>query len=874
MIHLKPVLPRLSALAGSLLLAGCVTTTPPQDSDLFTHDPDLVPAPGAARALPLGPDDAPAQRKVLRQPAPLPAGGAAPYRGRGSQGQDKVRLNFSNTDIQEVVAALSSFLDRHFLVDPRVKGTLTLQSDGEVPASTAFQLLDGALRLQGFAIVDVGDVSRVVPIADARLQGSAVNDPKALGGVATRSFRLNYEKADALVAALKPLLAPDSVLTAYPNNNTVVITDSVDNLERIAALIQSIDTPTALHTLVLPIYNGVATDIAALANDILEQDGNNAQRDIAVMADPRSNSVIIRSSSPGRSTLARNLIVELDNAQTDPGNFHVVYLRNAQARYLAGVLRGLLTGESPDQEQGGSESMRAALGSQRQGQDKPRANAGGKTDKQGLQDQPLERDTGSGASSFSASGVTVQADTTTNALIIAAPEPMYRSLRRVIDMLDQRRAQVLVESLIVEVTENDASELGIQWMRNNGRFIGGANLGGADFKTGATNTVDMLPRGLSLGILDGSVNIPGVGQIMNLNLLARALQSKGGANILSTPNILTLDNEPASILVGKTVPFVSGQYVTSGGANNNPFQTIEREEIGLKLSIRPQISEGGAVKLDIYQEVSNIDETTKVEGGIVTNKRAIDTSVLLDDGQIMVLGGLLEDRVTRGSDAVPVLGSIPILGALFRYDKREREKTNLMVFLRPYVIRDAQAGRGLTRHRYNYMRAQQLRGQPAVHPLLPDMSAPVLPPLRKPAQPQAQLDLRPDQWEQTRGQDAPPTRQTVQLRQRPAPATPAAEQMHARLPANVGVRQSLDQDYATSPVERQAILIADSDQEAQARRIAARVQRSGLPAYVLAGPGGNGYQVRTDVPAQEQALDTSLALLAELGYRARPLESP
>src|SRR5690606_7075627 len=250
-------------------------------------------------------------------------------------------------------------------------------------------------------------------------------------------------------------------------------------------------------------------------------------------------------------------------------------------------------------------------------------------------------------------------------------------------------------SLIVEVSQEKAAEFGIQWMTGAGSldgsgFVGGTNLGGSGIGsagTGAT-TLDALGRGLTLGLVKGTVDVLG-NQVINLNVLARALQNSGGANILSTPNILTLDNEPASILVGKTVPFVSGQYVTSGGANNNPFQTIEREEIGLKLSIRPQISEGGAVKLDIYQEVSNIDETTKVEGGIVTNKRAIDTSVLLDDGQIMVLGGLLEDRVTRGSDAVPVLGSIPILGALFRYDKREREKTNLMVFLRPYVIRDA-----------------------------------------------------------------------------------------------------------------------------------------------------------------------------------------
>ena len=220
-------------------------------------------------------------------------------------------------------------------------------------------------------------------------------------------------------------------------------------------------------------------------------------------------------------------------------------------------------------------------------------------------------------------------------------------------------------------------------------------------------------------MISGTINIPGVGEVANLGVLARAMQTKGGSNVLSTPNLLTLDNEPASIMVGKTVPFVSGQYITPGSTNSNPFQTIQREDIGLKLNIRPQISEGGTVKLDIYQEVSSIDRTADVAAGLVTNKRAMDTSVLLDDGQIMVLGGLLEDSVTNSRDQVPVLGSIPVLGSLFRYDTRGRSKTNLMVFLRPYVVRDSAGGMGLTQSRYNYMRRVQSQVQPADHPLLP-----------------------------------------------------------------------------------------------------------------------------------------------------------
>jgi general secretion pathway protein D len=225
------------------------------------------------------------------------------------------------------------------------------------------------------------------------------------------------------------------------------------------------------------------------------------------------------------------------------------------------------------------------------------------------------------------------------------------------------------------------------------------------------------------------VNIPGIGEILDLKVLARALKSKGGTNVLSTPNLLTLDNEPASIFVGQTIPFVSGQYVTDGGGtSNNPFQTIEREEVGLKLNVRPQISEGGTVKLDIYQEVSSVDERASSSAGTVTSKRAIDTSILLDDGQIMVLGGLLQDGFTQSTDAIPGLARIPGLGALFRNERRQQTKTNLMVFLRPYIIRDDSVGRGITLNRYDFIRRAQGRLQPEHDWALTDMNAPQLPP--------------------------------------------------------------------------------------------------------------------------------------------------
>ncbi len=900
------------ALTCSLLLAGCAT--PPGEAPLF-RDGSYVPGSRQDTATTVVQAatgvKAPEPKAVTPEPGGhvqrpvtggLPAAQHGASRRSARAGEERVVLNFQNAEIADVIGALSRFTGRHFLLDPRVKGQITLVSDGKIDSDTAYGMLGSALRMRGFTIVDVGNVSRVIPVADARLQGGAVNDPRAGGGIVTRTFRLAYENAEALVPVLKPMIAPENSIVAYAANNTVVITDFADNLERIARIIESIDTPTSLDAEVVKVYNGVAVDIAALANEVLQQQGSNeTRRDIAVLADTRSNSIVIRASSPARVALARNLVIKLDNAQDDPGNLHVVSLRNAQAVSLAGVLRGLLTGDSGNVALGSSESARAALGSGGMlggagaknsgsgtapvGNTSRNTSSGGTagTGSQRFASGPGNGTSGApatnapgGSTSFSAGGVTVQADATTNTLIISAPEPMYRSLRRVIDQLDQRRAQVLVESLIVEVTENNAAELGIQWMHQGGHLIGGANLGGAGLNTAAKNTIDLLPKGLNLGIINGTIKLPGVGEIMNLNVLARALQSKGGANILSTPNILTLDNEAASIMVGKTVPFVSGQYITTGGGgSNNPFQTVEREDVGLKLQIRPQISEGGTVKLDIYQEVSSIDERNSGTAGIVTNKRALDTSVLLDDGQIMVLGGLMEDSVSTGTDSVPVLGAIPVLGSLFRYDSRQRTKTNLMVFLRPYVIRDANGGRSLTLDRYNFMRLQQSRLQPDRLPVLPDMAAPVLPPGDMPvAGRKAGVDLRPSQWATTREQPAPATTVSTAVKERPAPPPAPVALTRDQLPVNVGVTGDPAVLYSGQASNKTVVQIADVSQEEDAVRIAKRVRISGLPAYIISGPGGSGYAVRVDLARDAGAVDASSAVLRELGYRPELVVTP
>ena len=669
-------------------------------------------------------------------------------------GSQPVSLNFVDADIQAVVRGLSRATGRQFLVDPRVTGSLTLVSEGEVPAHQAYDMLLAALRMQGFSVVDVGGVAHVVPEADAKLLGGPVYsaDRPAANGMLTRTFRLHYENAVNLIPVLRPIVSPNNPINAYPGNNTLVITDYADNLTRVAQLIDSIDSPSAIDTDVVQVQNGIAVDIAGMVSQLLEQPGGDATQKISVVGDPRSNSIIIRAGSPERTELARNLVYKLDNAQSNPSNLHVVYLRNAQAAKLAQALRGLLTGESESGTGDTGRSVLSAMGGNtsggQSGQNSPSStsqtsSSGSSTNNgtaMGYGQSGGNSSSQAGAQAtdqsvaFSAGGVTIQADATTNTLLISAPEPLYRNLREVIDMLDQRRAQVVIESLIVEVGEDDANEFGVQWQSGDlaGKgVIGGTNLGGSGVQTGGLTSIDALPGGLSVGYLSGTVNIPGVGNVMDLKVLARALKSKGGSNVLSTPNLLTLDNEAASIFVGQTIPFVSGSYVTGGGGtSNNPFQTVTREEVGLKLNVRPQISEGGTVKLDIYQEVSSIDErasSSATSAGVVTNKRAIDTSILLDDGQIMVLGGLLQDGYSQSNEAVPWLSSIPGLGALFRNERRATTKTNLMVFLRPYIIRDSAGGRAITLNRYDFIRRAQGALQPERSWAMPGMQAPQLP---------------------------------------------------------------------------------------------------------------------------------------------------
>jgi general secretion pathway protein D len=436
----------------------------------------------------------------------------------------------------------------------------------------------------------------------------------------------------------------------------------------------------------------------------------------------------------------------------------VVYLKNAEAAKLAKTLQAVLS-SSPISDNNSSSGLSSLSGggiAGGLGGDTSNTNNSTRNITNGSAglggSSSLGSSLGGGTSSGQLSaasgnvdlnnGGIVQADPSTNSLIITAPEPIYRNLRSIIEKLDVRRAQVFVESLIVEVSTDKAAEFGIQFQGLSGvgadgvRVIGGTNFndpGSGSNILGAATNLGSVGRGLNIGVIDGQVNIPGIGTISNLGFLARALESKANANILSTPNILTLDNEEAKIVIGQNVPFITGQFTNSGGngATVNPFQTIERQDVGLTLRVKPQVSEGGIVKLGIFQEVSSVVDSTNVSG-IITNKRSIESNVLVETGNIIVLGGLVEDRVTGNEEKVPGLGDVPVLGQFFRYDNRRRQKTNLMVFLRPVVVRNEDQAQSIVTNRYDYMRQLQQENQPERRFGLPNMEAPVLP-SRRPA---------------------------------------------------------------------------------------------------------------------------------------------
>ena len=693
---------------------------------------------------------------ALAQPVATPQPGAAaakagkPARATSAarvSSRAPVTVNFVNADIEAVSRAFAAMIERAIVVDPRVKGSITVYSEQPQSVREAYASYQSALRGLGFAVVESGGLLKVVPEADAKLQAGTVSvgEVGVRGDqVITQIFALRYENPNNLVAVLRPLISANNTINASVGTNALVITDYADNLQRLGKIIAALDQPSGTDVEIVQLQHAVAADLAPLVQRMAEGGASAtpgvpaAGGAVTVVADSRSNSLLIRAANPARLAALRGTVARLDrpsNLVGAGGGMWVVHLKNADAAKLATVVRaafGAVGSTSSGTGAGGG-----TLANTAQVTASPAAGAGAST--------------GVAASAQPSTGGFIQADPATNSLIITAPEPLYKQVRALIDQLDTRRAQVYIESMIVEVSPSDSADFGFQWQGLLGQsgdsagLVAGTNFSGSgrpsiiDINTAAATGSINLGAGLNIGLLKA------INGVTSLAAIARMLQSQSETNIVSTPNLITLDNEEAKIVVGENVPFITGQFTgtAGGGANANPFQTIERKDVGITLRIRPQIGEGGAVRMTIFQEQSSVKETTAAgttNAGPSTTKRSIENTVVVDDGAILVLGGLIEDRFVTNKSKVPLLGDLPFVGGLFRSESRERRRTNLMVFLRPIVMRDAESANRLSMDRYEQIRGQQRDSQPAPSIVMPINEAPVLPPLQAP-QPPATLPL-------------------------------------------------------------------------------------------------------------------------------------
>ncbi len=599
---------------------------------------------------------------------PLPANAAGNATGKTA---GKVTVNLQDSDIRALIDTVAKVTGKTFVVDPRVQGKVTVISADGMDARGLYGMFLSILKVHGYSAVPAGRVVKIIPDIGAKQEGGSVLTGPAPGGdgIATLVVRLNNVLATDLVPVLRPLLPQSAHLAAHPDSNTIIAADSVANLNRLLKILRRVDTGGASTVEVIRLQHANASELARI---LLPAFGGGADgkripgQALTLVADERSNSLLV-SGNPRRRLELRTLVAHLDTPIHEESDTEVIYLRYAVAADLVPILQAL------GQKLGLSE------------EEKSRNNKGpGKGGQAPLFD--------------------IQADDSINALIVHAPPKRLRAVKSIIQQLDVRRSQVLVEGIIAEVSSSVSRELGVQWQTNLPKrgVYGAADLPG----TSAGGLLQFpgspfsLAEGLTLGYLRGG----------NINILLRAIARDGNSNVLSTPTLMTLDNEEAEIVVGQNVPFVTGQFTNNTTTPDNPFQTVQRQDVGVLLKVKPQINAGGSVRLDISQEISSIDTSTQANASdLITNKRSLKTSVLVDDGDIVVLGGLLSDKQKRSVSKVPLLGDIPFVGRLFRNTATTSEKTNLMIFLRPRIARDRHDGQRLTHEKYQFLRDVQAR---------------------------------------------------------------------------------------------------------------------------------------------------------------------
>lgn len=609
-----------------------------------------------------------------------------------------VTLNLKDADISALIGTVAEVTGTNFIIDPRVKGKVTVVSAKPMESDEVYQVFLSILKVHGFAAVPSGSVVKIVPDVNAKSEGVPTVSDKAPGRgdeVVTRVIEVNNVSAAQLVPILRPLVPQQGHMAAYPGTNVLIVSDRAENIERLVEIVRRMDQQSDNEIEVMPLQHASSAEVVRIITSLNRPQGGGGGQpggpgaNTSVIADERTNSVLIGGDRTERLRL-RMVISHLDTPLQRGGNTRVIYLKYSKAEELVEVLTGVSSSIAEEQK--------------------------------GQQAKPQ--------------GTTnIQADESANALVITAPPDVYRSLEAVIRQLDIRRAQVHVEGLIAELSANKSAQLGIQW-RGTNDLSGNGAIGGTNFSGTGQSSINSIAAdplqvgdGLSVGYFEGTTTILGT-EILNLGVLIQALAADSSSNILSTPNLVTLDNQEAEIVVAQNVPFVTGSF-TNTGANegaSNPFQTIQRQDVGLTLKVKPQINEGDAIQLEIEQEISNVSNRP-VPGAsdIVTQKRSLKTTVLVEDRQMIVLGGLLDEDLSESIQKVPLLGDLPLLGNLFRSRSTDKTKTNLMIFLQPTILRDAAYYSQTSSGKYNYMRARQLELQKSGVNLLPDAESPVLP---------------------------------------------------------------------------------------------------------------------------------------------------
>ena len=621
----------------------------------------------------------------------------------GSTAQEYT-VNLKDTDIQEFIKFVADVTGTTMVVDPNVKGKVRVISSKPVSQAELYDLFLSILDVQGYTAVRSGQVIRIVPSKDARSSPVPIMEDQAAVGndeYVTQVIRLDNISAAKLIPVLRPLVPQQAHMAAYAPSNAIIISDIRSNIGRIVDIIERMDRSAVQTTEIIRLKYGVAEDVVSMLNTLEKSrqgEGAEADKEAVLVADKRTNSVVVTADELSVDRI-RKLVAYLDTPLEQSGNVRVIYLEYADATTIAEVLTRVMQNISR-LEEGGS-NKRA----------------------------------GNGES-------TIEADEGTNSLIITADTDEMAALEAVIARLDIRRAQVLIEAIIVEVRVSEGQELGLQWLfaddngaygsnitTNDARRNNLSQLGGALVPDDGSENIGTREVAASLATIPGTTLGWGVvDESLTMTVILNALESQGNSNILSTPSLLTLDNEEAFITVGQQVPFVTGSYTNTGAANgaSNPFQTIERQSVGVTLKVTPQINEGDAIVMDIVQEVSSLSPAL-IASDIITNERKIETMVLANDGNIVVLGGLVEDKVTDTSEGVPGLSRIPLLGRLFRSDSVEVTKQNLLVFIRPTIIRNDEDLSGATAEKYRFIRDQQMERRERGLMFLDDGNLPVLP---------------------------------------------------------------------------------------------------------------------------------------------------